>query len=88
MFALRGEMKKRTDQLMKCMEDVVDPVNRLADELHTLNTLVKAGKVTDSKTLKTIKEVGRAVGKEVGSLQRAVTAHGKMMIKVSEALRE
>ena len=88
MFAIRGEMKKRTDQLMKCMEDVVPPMDRLADELHTLNALLKSGKTLDSKTGKNVEKMGRAVGKEIGSLVRAVNAHGKMMIKVSEALTD
>ena len=81
-------MKKRTDQLMKCMEGVVPPINKLADELHTLNRLLTEGKNPDATTRKSIEKLGRDVGKKVDSLVRAVDAHGRIMLKVSETLAD
>lgn len=86
MFNLRGEMKKRTDQIIKCVEDVRPDIKDLTDKLDELIGEIKKNNV-DPRTLKTLEKIARSVSSDFSKMDRAFEAHGKIMEKVSEELK-
>ena len=80
-------MKKRTDQIIDCINSVIPVLKELTDKLDEVNTTIKKN-VVDSQTLRVLEKISRDVHRDMSAFSRAIEAHSKTMVKIAEELKE
>lgn len=88
MFGVRGEMKKRTDQIMNCIDGVKPLIKDLTETLDELNETIKKNSEVDPQVLKNLGKLSRDLNRDFSDLGRYLEAHSKVMLKISEEMKE